>query len=94
MSSYAVADPQIDEVLDLETGEYLRAAGLIGSDYGELMRLRMSLRTDIAAGAAQYGCALCGVPVYLVRRAQTEHFFFRHQLEDGRCPAPDARCTV
>lgn len=87
MSSYAVADPQIDEVLDLETGEYLQAASLIGSDYGQLMQLRMSLRTDIAAGVPKYGCALCGVPVYLVRRAQTEHFFFRHQLEDGRCPA-------
>lgn len=87
MSSYAVADPQIDEVLDLETGEYLQAATLIGSDYGELMQLRMSLRTDIASGLPKYGCALCGVPVYLVRRAQTEHFFFRHQLEDGRCPA-------
>lgn len=40
MSSYAVADPQIEEVLDLETGECLRAASLTGSDYGELMQLR------------------------------------------------------
>lgn len=53
MSSYAVADPQIEEVLDLETGEYLQAASLIGSDYGELMQLRMSLRTDIAAGVVR-----------------------------------------
>lgn len=87
MSSYAVADPQIDEVIDLDTGEYLQAADLIGSDYGRVMQLRMSLRTDIAAGVPKYGCALCGVPVYLVRRTQTEHFFLRHQLEDGRCPA-------
>lgn len=87
MPSYAVADPQIDEVVDLETGEYLSSSTLIGSDYGQVMQLRMSMRTDIAAGLPRYGCALCGVPVYLVRRAQTEHFFFRHQLEDGRCSA-------
>jgi len=87
MMTYAVADPQIDELLDLETGEYLNAGALIGTDYGRVMQLRMALRTDIAAGMPRYGCALCGVPVYLVRMAQTEHFFFRHQLEDGRCPA-------
>jgi hypothetical protein len=87
MASYSVADPQIDELLDLETGEYLNARELIGTDYGHVMQLRMALRTDIAAGTPRYGCALCGVPVYLVRMAQAEHFFFRHQLEDGRCPA-------
>ena len=87
MDSYAVADPQIDELLDLETGEYLNAEGLIGTDYGRVMHLRMALRSDIAANKPRYGCALCGVPVYLVRMAQAEHFFFRHQLEDGRCAA-------
>jgi hypothetical protein len=87
MTSYAVADPQIDELLDLETGEYRDAAELIGTDYGGVMQLRMALRTEIAAGAPRYGCALCGVPVYLVRMAQAERFFFRHELEDGRCPA-------
>lgn len=63
MSNYAVADPQIDEVIDVDTGEYLPAAKLIGSDYGQVMQLRMSLRTDIVPGLPKYGCALCGVPV-------------------------------
>jgi hypothetical protein len=43
MSSYAVADPQKHEVIDLDTGEYLPAANLIGSDYGQVMQLRMVL---------------------------------------------------
>ena len=58
MMTYAVADPQIDELLDLETGEYLNAGALIGTDYGRVMQLRMALRTDIAAGMPRYGCAL------------------------------------
>lgn len=85
--SYSVIDPQIEEVLDLDTGEYLRADMLIGSDYGSVMRLRMALRTDIAGEKPRYGCELCSVPVYLVRMAQAERFFFRHLLEDGRCVA-------
>jgi hypothetical protein len=87
MDSYAVADPQIEELLDMETGEYLNASDVIGTDYGRVMRLRLELRMDIAADTPRYGCAWCGVPVYLVRMAHIERFFFRHQLEDGRCLA-------
>lgn len=66
MLSYAVADPQIDELLDLETGQHLSAGALIGSGYGCVMQLRMALRCDIASDAPRYGGAQC-VPVYLIR---------------------------
>ena len=85
--SYAVPDPQIDEVLDLETGECIRADALIGADYGHVMQLRLAVRSDIAREEPRFICPLCHVAVYLIRLAAKEHFFFRHDLEDGRCKA-------
>ena len=86
-TSLAVQDPEIAEVLNLETGDLIAAHEAIGSDFGTTMNLRMALSQSIAEGAPLYACPICGVPVYLVSRKEERKFFFRHCLEDGRCPA-------
>lgn len=84
--SLAVENPAILEVLDLKTGQHYSVNEVIGSDYAEVMKLRMALRTQINKQEPLYACSLCGIPVYLVSCPDKQHFFFRHELEDGRCP--------
>jgi hypothetical protein len=86
-NSLAVESPEIDEVLDLESGEIASARERIGEDYEKALRLRMALKQGIAAGKPLLGCALCSVPVHLVSLSQERRFYFRHEIEDGRCPA-------
>lgn len=83
----AVADPAIREVLDLRSGAILPAVDAIGTDMDEAMALRMALSESIARNEPLYACPICGVPVYLISRKEARTFFFRHDLEDGRCPA-------
>lgn len=85
--SLAVADPEIDEVLDLNSGSLISAHDVIGSDYSKAISLRMELRTAIDRGEPIYVCPLCYVPVHLVSRMEVRLFHFRHEIEDGRCPA-------
>ncbi len=85
--SYAVADPEITHVQDTESGSLIPASDAIGSDYGKVIELRMALKSSIARDKPKYTCHLCGTVVYLVCRKDTRRFFFRHVLEDGRCPA-------
>ncbi|MBZ0070640.1 MAG: DUF6035 family protein [Gammaproteobacteria bacterium] len=86
-SPFAVDDPEIAEVLDMRTGSIIPAHEAIGSDYDQAMALRMELGEARARSEPVYVCPLCGTPVYLVSRKETRRFFFRHELEDGRCPA-------
>jgi hypothetical protein len=86
-NSFAVADPEIEEVLDLSSGAVISARQAIGSDYDDVIKLRMTLRTAIDRQEPIYACPLCHVPVYLVSLMEKRRFFFRHELEDGRCPA-------
>lgn len=83
----AVSNPEITEVQNMVTGGLEPANAAIGSDYGKAMALRMSLRQSISEGSPLYTCPICGVPVYLVSLKEKRRFFFRHDLEDGRCPA-------
>ena len=85
--SLAVQAPEITEVQNMETGDLIPAHVAIGADYGNAMALRMALKQSIAEGSPLYTCPICGVPVYLVSRKEERRFFFRHQVEDGRCPA-------
>lgn len=85
--SLAVQAPAITEVQNMETGGLIPAHVAIGADYGNAMALRMALKQSIAEGSPLYTCPICGVPVYLVSRKEERRFFFRHQVEDGRCPA-------
>jgi hypothetical protein len=85
--SLAVDDPEIDEVLDLDTGEILPAQIAIGDDYEIALQLRMALRDGIAAEKPLFACPLCAVPVHMVSLRSERRFYFRHETEDGRCPA-------
>lgn len=74
-------------MLDLVTGEFRSAWDAVGEDYEKAIQLRMALRQGIAAGNPLLACPLCTVPVHLVSLAQERRFYFRHETEDGRCPA-------
>lgn len=85
--SLAVENPEISEVLDMDGGETIGAAEAIGDDYAKAIQLRMELQASIKRGKPKFLCPICHVPVYLVSRKESRRFFFRHQIEDGRCSA-------
>ena len=85
--AFAVENPEVAEVMEIASGDHLDHGEVIGTDYEKAIQLRMALRTYIKRGTPHYACSLCGVPVYLVSRAEERRFFFRHTLEDGRCLA-------
>lgn len=85
--SLAVADAAVAAVLHMESGHVLPAHEVIGRDYDQVIQLRMALQEGISSDAPLYCCPLCIVPVRLVSQKKKGHFFFRHDLEDGRCPA-------
>lgn len=82
-----VADPQIDEVMDLATGNVAPAESWVSGDYQQVLELRMRLMQELQAGRPVLACPLCAVPVHLVSLAAERRFYFRHETEDGRCPA-------
>ena len=76
----SVAKPEIKEVLDLDTGEFLDAVELISSQrYQSLIDLRSKIVERLSSDRPQYACSMCGVPVYLVSTAE-KCFFFRHRV--------------
>jgi Family of unknown function (DUF6035) len=82
-----VAKPEIKEVLDLDTGEFVDAVSLIGGQrYQALIDGRGKIVERMTSDRPQYACSMCGVPVYLVSTSE-KCFFFRHRVEDGSCPA-------
>jgi len=86
-SNLAVIDPAITEVMDMQNGRILPVNEVIGSDYEKLIQLRSELPILNKDKMPRYICPLCHVAVYLVCRTESRHFFFRHTIEDGRCPA-------
>ncbi|SCX30074.1 hypothetical protein DSM25558_4852 [Agrobacterium sp. DSM 25558] len=81
-----VLRPEIAEILDFESGEFLDAAGYIaGKRYDRLVAERVDIREGLANNP-RFGCALCSTPVYLVASGR-KRFFFRHRREDGSCPS-------
>lgn len=85
--SLGVDNPEIDEVMNLATGEIFPARQAIGEDYEKALQLRMALRQGIAENSPLYACPLCVVSVHLVSLTEKRRFYFRHETEDGRCPA-------
>lgn len=82
-----VEKPEVKEVLDMESGRHVTVAAVMGTDYERLMQLRMDVRTRVRKEDPLYRCSLCGVAVYICRAKESFKFFFRHQHEDGSCPA-------
>lgn len=86
-TSLAVLRPEIKEVMSVETGNHLKVETVIGSNYAELIQLRMAIRTAIQNDNEMYRCSICGVSVYLCRTKNEQRFFFKHRHEYGNCPA-------
>lgn len=86
-SELCVSNPAIQEVLDVETGEHVLVQAVIGTDFAELMKLRMRVRTQMRKEEPLYRCAICATPVHLCSRMETKRFYFKHRHEDGNCPA-------
>jgi competence CoiA-like predicted nuclease len=85
-NNLTVIAPKIVEVIDQISGNILPAEEVIGSDYDRVIKLRSELLTLIKRNEPRYVCPLCHTPVYLVCRHKARHFFFRHKIDDGRCP--------
>lgn len=83
----AVVRPEIAKVLESASGIERSVVELLGYDYERLMQLRMDVKSSIQEGRPAYLCAECFTPVYVCRRKETQRFFFRHKIEDGRCSA-------
>ena len=83
----AVAKPEITEIICLDDGVCLIANDYITSfQYQALIVERNGIVARMNSGTPQYACSICTTPVYLVATTQ-KHFFFRHRVEDGSCPA-------
>lgn len=86
-SELCVINPEIKEVLDVEMSEHVPVQTVIGTDFAELMKLRMLVRTMMRKEQPLYRCAICNTPVHLCSRRETKRFYFKHRHEDGNCPA-------
>lgn len=82
-----VEKPEVKEVQEMETGRHLPVSAVIGTDYERLIQLRMSVRSQMRKDDPLYRCSLCNVAVYICRTKENFRFFFKHQHEDGSCPA-------
>lgn len=87
MSHLLVDDPEIDEILNLQSGEITPARELVTDDYQDVLEFRMQLMQSVSSGQAVYACPLCQIPVHLVSLKERRKFYFRHEIEDDRCPA-------
>lgn len=82
-----VEDPELAEVLRLETGEIFKAVEFIaGLRYDALVKLRVDVQEDLQKKRYRFHCAWCSTPAYIVASTQ-KRFFFRHIEEDGSCAA-------
>lgn len=82
-----VEKPEVKEVLETESGQHLPVAKVMGTDYERLVQLRFDVRSQVRKEDPLYRCSLCNVAVYICRAKESFKFFFRHQHEDGSCPA-------
>jgi len=82
-----VETPEIVEVIDLVDGLVLDVRTFVASHrYGDFIAKRVGIRESLKTKKPLFACALCSVPVYAVASPE-KHFFFRHSVEDGSCPA-------
>lgn len=86
-SSLAVERPEIPEVLNLETGEYLTLQQVVDADFSDVIRLRAEIKLAQLRSEPLFVCSECSVPVNLLMHPSSRCFYFKHTLEDGRCSA-------
>lgn len=83
----AVGDPKIEEIRSKKTGAIYGAQKFIERQrYDRIVKNRNLIRELMIDDTPRFLCGICSVPVYLVS-SPLKRFFFRHQIEDGRCPA-------
>ncbi|MDD2469234.1 MAG: DUF6035 family protein [Desulfobulbus sp.] len=86
--SLCVDNPEIKEVINLDSGDISPVQAIIGSDYDRLEQFRMELAEANALNKCLYACPICMVGVYLsCVRKDEKRFFFKHRTENGNCPA-------
>lgn len=88
-TSFCVANPEIEQVLDRLNGRLMQAPEAIGNNYAEVEALRMRLAESVALDNPAYICPICHVGVYLAcrRDGDEKRFYFKHRVENGNCPA-------
>lgn len=84
-TNLTVLNPDLKHVLCMETGEVLSVEQVIGSDYAQLVKLRMSIRS--AKKPPRYVCAMCGVSVFIFCAPSGIRFSFKHHRHESNCPA-------
>lgn len=80
------AQLEISEVMDCRTGEFIDARKVIGTGRERFFVLRNEIEAGIQADRPLFRCSICHVPVKLIA-PYDKGAHFRHELEDGRCPA-------
>jgi hypothetical protein len=79
-------DLQIEQVLNLETGEHLDVREWISVwRYEQIILQRLEIRENLHK-SPRFCCGMCHVPVYLVSNHH-KRFFFKHLFHDGTCDA-------
>jgi hypothetical protein len=82
-----VQDPAITEITDLAEGVIRDVKTFIASHrYGEFVARRVEIRESLGTQNPAFACSICGAIVYAVASPE-KHFFFRHSVDDGSCPA-------
>ncbi|MBP1205787.1 hypothetical protein JOD97_003849 [Duganella sp. 1411] len=81
-----VEDPEIREVMCMETGQHRAVRDIFGKDITILMDLRMRVRMRLQSDPL-YRCSICGVAVHVCSSPNRRRFFFKHREQDGNCPA-------
>jgi hypothetical protein len=79
-------NPEIEEVLDTQSGEHLSVQAVIGSDYVALIQRRMAVSESLKK-TPLYRCSLCNGAVFLSCEKTHTRFFFKHRHQPDSCPA-------
>lgn len=87
MSTLAVENPEIPEVMDTETGDYYTLAAIVGSVRDKAIQKRMAIKEGQLQNTPLYVCSECMMPVTMLMHPESNRFYFKHTLEDGRCSA-------
>lgn len=83
-SAKSVDAPVLDEVLDLDSGEFLGTKAFIENmRYGEIIPKRVEAAERIKSNP-RFVCAICMTPAYLVC-SPDKKFFFRHAIDPESC---------
>jgi len=88
------ADPEVKEILNLETGEIISAREAIGYDVNRAMTLRRRLRSqlhDANENQMIMICPYCHKPLSLKCQFNGQRFYFAHIHRDNNCPQLDRK---